>query len=186
MEDISNTLKEAKGAMEKALAHTETELSRIRAGKAQPNMLDGIMVDYYGTPTPITQVASINTPDARSLAIKPWEKNLINNIEKAIRDSELGLNPGNDGDTIRINIPPLTEERRKALVKQAKTEGENGKVRVRGIRKDTNEELKKLQKNGAPEDAVKAAEDQVQKLTDEYISKVDGLINAKEKELLTV
>jgi ribosome recycling factor len=186
MEDITNTLKEAKASMDKALAHTDTELSRIRAGKAQPNMLDGIMVDYYGTPTPITQVASINTPDARSLAIKPWEKNLINNIEKAIRDSDLGLNPGNDGDTIRINIPPLTEERRKGLVKQAKTEGENGKVRVRSIRKDTNEELKKLQKNGAAEDAIKAAEDQVQKLTDEYITKVDALINAKEKELLTV
>lgn len=151
-----------------------------------PSMLHGVMVDYYGASTPLEQVGSITTPDARSLMIKPWEKKLIADIEKAIRDSNLGLNPQNDGDVVRINIPPLTEERRKNLVKQVKAEGENGKVGIRNIRKDTNEELKKLLKDGASEDDVKKAEEQVQNLTNDFIAKIDNVLGKKEAEIMTV
>lgn len=186
MEEIQLFLDEAKDSMQKALKHTELELSKIRAGRAMPNMLDGIMVEYYGTSTPLEQVGSITTPDARTIMVKPWEKKIISDIEKAIRDSDLGLNPSNDSEVIRINIPPLTEERRKALVKQTKTEGENGKVRIRNIRKETNEELKKLLKEGASQDEVKTAEDKVQALTNEFIAKVDGLLSKKEAEIMTV
>jgi ribosome recycling factor len=186
MEEIQFFLDEAKEDMEKALKHIDNELTKIRAGKAMPNMVESVMVDYYGTPTAISQVASVNTPDARTLAIKPWEKAMVAVIDKAIRESNLGFNPQNDGEIVRINVPPLTEERRKVLVKQAKAEGEDGKVRVRSIRKDTNESLRKLLKDGASEDAVKTAEDKVQVLTDSYILKVDSLIAKKENELLTV
>ncbi len=186
MEEIQFFLDEAKEDMEKALKHIDNELTKIRAGKAMPNMVESVMVDYYGTPTAISQVASVNTPDARTLAIKPWEKAMVAVIDKAIRESNLGFNPQNDGEIVRINVPPLTEERRKVLVKQAKSEGEDGKVRVRSIRKDTNESLRKLLKDGASEDAVKTAEDKVQVLTDSYITKVDQLIAKKENELLTV
>lgn len=186
MEEIQFFLDEAKEDMEKALKHIDNELTKIRAGKAMPNMVESVMVDYYGTPTAISQVASVNTPDARTLAIKPWEKAMVAVIDKAIRESNLGFNPQNDGEVVRINVPPLTEERRKTLVKQAKSEGEEGKVRVRSIRKDTNESLRKLLKEGASEDAVKTAEDKVQVLTDSYIQKVDQLIAKKENELLTV
>jgi len=186
MEEIQLYLDEAKEDMEKALKHIDNELTKIRAGKAMPNMVESVMVDYYGTPTAISQVASVNTPDARTLAIKPWEKAMVAVIDKAIRESNLGFNPQNDGEIVRINVPPLTEERRKVLVKQAKSEGEEGKVRVRSIRKDTNEALRKLLKDGASEDAVKTAEDKVQVLTDSYILKVDSLIAKKENELLTV
>ncbi|MDB5257004.1 MAG: frr [Chitinophagaceae bacterium] len=186
MEEIQFFLDEAKEDMEKALRHIDNELTKIRAGKAMPNMVESVMVDYYGTPTAISQVASVNTPDARTLAIKPWEKAMVAVIDKAIRESNLGFNPQNDGEIVRINVPPLTEERRKVLVKQAKSEGEDGKVRVRSIRKDTNESLRKLLKDGASEDAVKTAEDKVQVLTDSYILKVDSLIAKKETELLTV
>lgn len=186
MEEIQFFLDEAKESMQKALNHTEHELTKIRAGKAQPNMLDGIMVEYYGTATPLEQVGSVTTPDARTIMVKPWEKKLISEIEKAIRDSDLGLNPSNDADVIRINIPPLTEERRKALVKQTKAEGESGKVRVRTIRKDTNEELKKLLKDGASQDEIKIAEDKVQALTNEFIAKIDGVLAKKEVEIMTV
>ena len=186
MEEIQLYLDEAKEDMEKALKHIDNELTKIRAGKAMPNMVESVMVDYYGTPTAISQVASVNTPDARTLAIKPWEKAMVAVIDKAIRESNLGFNPQNDGEIVRINVPPLTEERRKVLVKQAKSEGEEGKVRVRSIRKDTNEALRKLLKDGASEDAVKTAEDKVQVLTDSYILKVDSLIGKKENELLTV
>jgi ribosome recycling factor len=186
MEEIQFFLDEAKEDMEKALKHIDNELTKIRAGKAMPNMVESVMVDYYGTPTAISQVASVNTPDARTLAIKPWEKAMVAVIDKAIRESNLGFNPQNDGEIVRINVPPLTEERRKILVKQAKSEGEEGKVRVRAIRKDTNESLRKLLKDGASEDAVKTAEDKVQVLTDSYITKVDQLIAKKENELLTV
>lgn len=179
-------LDDAKDSMEKALKHSEAELTKIRAGKAMPNMLDGIMVDYYGAATPIQQVASITAPEARSLAVKPWEKKMISTIEKAIRDANLGLNPQNDGENIRIVIPPLTEERRKDLVKQVKNEVENGKVRVRKVRQETNDALKKLQKDGAPEDAVKKAEESVQAFTNDYINKLDAVLAAKEKELMTV
>jgi len=179
-------LDEAKSDMEKALIHLGVEFGKIRAGKAMPNMLDGLMVDYYGTPTPIAQVATINTPDARTLLIKPWERGVINEIEKAIKNSNLGLNPSNDGEMVRLNIPALTEERRRDLAKQVKNEGESGKVRMRTIRKETNEELKKLQKDGAAEDAIKDAEGKVQKLTDSYIVKIDELIVKKEAEIMTV
>lgn len=186
MEEIQLFLDEAKESMQKALKHTEVEFSKIRAGKAMPNMLDGLLVEYYGTPTPIQQVASITTPDARTIAIKPWERKTIAEIEKAIRDSNLGFNPQNDGETIRINIPTLTEERRKALVKQVRGEAESGKVRIRNIRKETNEEIKKLLKEGASEDEVKKAEEKVQNLTNDYIGKIDQLTAKKEEEIMTV
>src|SRR5690606_11861159 len=149
-------------------------------------MLDGLMVDYYGTPTPIAQVASINSPDARTNAVKPWEKKLISEIEKTIINSDLGLNPQNDGEMIRINIPPLTEERRKNLMKQVRNEAENGKISVRNIRKDTNDSLRKLLKEGASEDDIKRAEEQVQILTGQYSETIDGLVGKKETEIMTV
>ncbi len=179
-------LDEAKELMDKSIQHTNAELTKIRAGKAMPNMLDGIMVDYYGVASPINQVSSVTTPDARTLAIRPFEKNLISAIEKAIKDSGLGFNPQNDGEAIRITIPALTEERRKQLVKQVKQEIENGKISLRNIRKETNEALKKLQKEGAPEDAIKMAEDKVQKLTDGFSVKVEELLAKKEAEIMTV
>jgi ribosome recycling factor len=186
MEEIEIYLSEAKEQMEKAVSHTSGELIKIRAGKAMPNMLDGIMVNYYGNPTPIQQVASVNTPDARTLNIKPWEKKLIGEIEKAIINSDLGLNPQNDGELIRLSIPPLTEERRKNLVKQAKNDAEHGKVSIRNIRKDTNNGLKALLKEGASEDEIKRAEDKVQGLTDQYIAKIDDLLAKKEVEIMTI
>jgi ribosome recycling factor len=186
MEEIQLFLDEGKDAMQKALKHTENDLSKIRAGKASPSMLDGIMVDYYGTPTPLEQVGSINTPDPRTIVIKPWEKKLISDIEKAIRDSDLGVNPSNDSEVIRINIPPLTEERRKNLVKQVKQETEAGKVRIRNIRKETNEALKQLLKEGASQDEIKNAEDKVQTLTNEFIAKLDVLLSKKESEVMTL
>jgi ribosome recycling factor len=186
MEEIQLFLDEAKDSMQKAVKHTELELAKIRAGRAMPNMLEGVMVEYYGTATPLEQVGSITTPDARTLMIKPWEKKIISDIEKAIRDANLGFNPSNDSDVIRINIPPLTEERRKTLVKQTKTEGESGKVRIRNIRKETNEELRKLLKEGASEDEVKTAEDKVQTLTNEFITKIDNILSKKEAEIMTV
>ena len=186
MEEIELFLDEAKELMEKAIQHVGHELSKIRAGKAMPNMLYGISVVYYGSPTPISQVASINTPDARSLLIKPWEKAVLANIEKAIINSDLGLNPQNDGETIRILIPPLTEERRHQLVRQVKAEAEHGKVSIRNIRKDTNDSLRKLQKDGASEDLVKDAESDVQELTNSFILKIDKLVEIKEVDIMTI
>ncbi|MDQ3535933.1 MAG: ribosome recycling factor [Bacteroidota bacterium] len=186
MDEIQLNLDEAKELMEKAVQFTTIELAKIRAGKAMPNMLDGIMVMYYGNPTPINQVASITTPDARTLVLKPFEKKLIIEIEKSIVNSNLGLNPQNDGDVIRLSIPPLTEERRKSLVKQSKSETESGKISVRNIRKDTNDSLRKLLKEGAAEDSIKRAEDQVQVLTNHYVEKMDDLLTKKEKEIMTI
>jgi ribosome recycling factor len=186
MEEIQFFIDDAKDAMERSLKHTGTDFSKIRAGKAMPSMLDGIMIDYYGVATPLAQAATVNTPDARTLVIRPFERKIISEIEKAILASDLGLSPSNDGEMVRLNIPPLTEERRRDLVKMVKTEAENGKVRVRNIRKDTNEALRKLMKDGASEDDVKRAEEKVQQLTDTYISKVDGLVVDKEKEIMTV
>ena len=185
-EEIQMFLEEAKELMDKSVTHTQQELIKIRAGKAMPNMLDGVMVEYYGTMTPINQVATINTPDARTISVKPWEKSTIAEIEKAIINSGLGFNPQNDGEQIRINIPPLTEERRTALVKQVKAEGEHGKVSVRNVRKDTNDSLKGLLKEGASEDAVKDAEDEVQKITDGHTAKIDQIVIAKEKDIMTI
>lgn len=183
---IKKQLNEAQSHMDKAIERCDNELSKIRAGKALPSMLDGIFVDYYGNPTPIAQVGTINTPDARTLIIQPWEKNILANIEKAIQESNLGLNPQNDGNIIRINIPPLTEERRKDLVKKLKSESENGRVIIRNIRKEANEKIKKLKSDGISEDEIKIGEAEVQKLTDSYIVKVDKLSEAKEKDIMTV
>jgi ribosome recycling factor len=186
MEDIEIYLSEAKEQMENAVRHTSSELTKIRAGKAMPNMLDGIVVQYYGNPTPLQQVSSVNTPDARTLLIKPFEKKIISEIEKAIINSDLGLNPQNDGEIIRLSIPPLTEERRKNLAKQAKSEAEQGKISIRNIRKDANGNLKSLLKEGASEDEIKRAEDKVQSLTDQNIAKVDELLAKKEVEIMTI
>jgi ribosome recycling factor len=184
MEEIELYLDEAKDQMSKALAHVSLELSKIRAGKANPSMLDGIMVSYYGAMTPLNQVASMTTPDARTIFIRPWEKGLIPEIEKSITNANLGLTPQNDGQQIIINIPMLTEERRRQLVKQVSHECEQGKVSIRSIRKETNESLKKIK--GVSEDDVKNGEEQVQKLTDESILKVDAQLKKKEAEIMTV
>lgn len=184
MEELDLYLEEAKELMTKAVNHLASELTKIRAGKANPNMLDGIMVSYYGAMTPLSQVSSMTTPDARTIFIRPWEKGLIPEIEKGILTANLGLNPQNDGQQIIINIPMLTEERRKQLVKQVGQECEHGRVSIRNIRKETNEQLKKVK--GVSEDDVKFAEEKVQKLTDEHITKIDGLMKKKEVEIMTV
>jgi ribosome recycling factor len=185
MLDSNKLLGDAKSHMQKAIDHLETELSKVRAGRANPSILDGIHVDYYGTMTPLNQVASVTTPDARTLAIQPWEKSMIGPIEKAILVANLGFTPQNDGTWVRINIPALTEERRKDLVKKTRAEAEHAKVGIRNIRRDTNEHLKKEAKS-VPEDVVKGLEDQVQKMTDQYIAMVDKHLEAKEKEIMTI
>lgn len=184
MEEIELFLEDAKDQMNKAMVHVGNELAKIRAGKANPAMLDGIQVSYYGAMSPLNQVSSITSPDARTLFIKPWEKGLIQEIEKAILIANLGLTPQNDGQQVIINIPMLTEERRKQLVKQASQECEHGKVSVRSVRKETNEALKKIK--GVSEDDVKNGEETVQKLTDEYILKIDAQMKKKEAEIMTV
>jgi len=187
MEDIKDILRGAESKMKKALEHTSQEFVKIRAGKASPNMLDSLTVDYYGAPTPMNQVAAVTVPDARSILVKPWEKKMIAEIERAIINSDLGLNPQNDGEQIRINIPPLSEDRRKQLVKQVKSEAESGKVSIRNVRKEHNEGLKRLQKDGGvSEDEIKKAEDSIQKLTDSYVKQVDDLTKTKEDEIMTV
>jgi len=183
---IKKQLNDAKGSMEKAIDHTDSELVKIRAGKANPAMLDAVVVEYYGAPTPLSGVASVNTPDARTIVVQPWERNLLSAIEKAIIDSNCGLNPQNDGSVIRLNVPPLTEERRKDLVKKVKEEAERGKVAVRNIRKDANSKIQKLKSEGISEDEIKGGEAEVQKLTDGYILKVDKLAELKEKDIMTV
>jgi ribosome recycling factor len=184
MEELDLYVEEAKDLMNKALSHVAHELTRIRAGKANPSMLDGIMVSYYGAMSPLGQVSSMTTPDPRTIFIKPWEKSLIQEIERAIQIANLGLNPQNDGQQVIINIPMLTEERRKQLVKQVGQECEHGKVSVRSIRKEINEQLKKVK--GVSEDDVKFAEEKVQKLTDDSILKIDQLMKKKEVEIMTV
>jgi ribosome recycling factor len=184
MEELELYLEDAKEHMAKTLNHVGHELTKIRAGKANPSMLDGIQVSYYGAVTPLNQVSSMTTPDARTIFIKPWEKSLIHEIEKSIRDANLGLNPQNDGQQVIVNIPMLTEERRRQLVKQVSAECEHGKVAIRSIRKDTNEQLKKIK--GISEDDVKNAEEEVQKLTDDFIAKIDALLKKKEAEIMTV
>jgi ribosome recycling factor len=186
MEEVKNILDQLQDQMNKAIAHLESELQKVRAGKASPSMLDGLYVDYYGTPTPMNQVASVNTPDARTLIVQPWEKAMIKPIEKSIIDANLGFAPQNDGSMIRINIPPQTEERRKELVKKAKAEGEHAKVGIRTFRKDANDNVKKAQKNGLPEDMAKDAEDKIQKLIDSFVVKIDKHLEAKEKEIMTL
>lgn len=183
---IKKQLQDAQATMDKAIAHCESELTKIRAGKASPGMLDGIMVDYYGNPTPLSQVASINTPDARTLLIQPWEKTLLTPIERAILEANIGINPQNDGIIIRLVVPPLTEERRKDLVRKVKEEAEKGKIAVRNIRKDANEKIKRLKGEAVSDDEIKTGEAEVQKITDAYIVKVDKHAEAKEKDIMTV
>ncbi len=183
---IKKQVNDAKASMDKAIEHADNELNKIRAGKASPSMLDDVLVDYYGSPTPLSQVGSVNTPDARTIVVQPWEKTLLGAIEKAIMEANLGVNPQNDGTIIRINVPPLTEERRRDLVKKAKAEAEMGKVAIRNIRKDANDKIRKLKAEGASEDEMKAGEADVQKLTDGYIVKIDQLTEAKEKDIMTV
>ncbi|MBB3058967.1 ribosome recycling factor [Mucilaginibacter gotjawali] len=183
---IKKQVNDAKAHMDKAIDHCDGELLKIRAGKASPSMLDDIYVDYYGSPTPLSQVGSVNTPDARTIVVQPWEKSLLGPIEKAIMEANLGVNPQNDGVIIRINVPPLTEERRRDLVKKAKAEAETGKIAIRNIRKEANEKIRKLKTEGVSEDEMKVGEAEVQKLTDAYIIKVDSLSAAKEKDIMTV
>jgi ribosome recycling factor len=184
MEELELYLEEAKDLMAKGLTHVGHELVKIRAGKATPSMLDGIMVSYYGAMSPLNQVSSITTPEARTIFIKPWEKGLIAEIEKAIMAANLGLTPQNDGQQVIINIPILSEERRKQLVKQVHHECEQGKISIRSVRKEINEQIKKIK--GVSEDDVKNAEEQVQKFTDDYIAKIDALMKKKEVEIMTV
>jgi ribosome recycling factor len=187
MSDELNLIKEETlEAMDKAISHLETELVKVRAGKATPNLVDGIVVDYYGNPTPIHQVGNIAVSDARTLTIQPWEKNLLQPIERAIINANIGVTPQNDGNIIRLFMPPLTEERRRDLVKRSQGEGEHSRVSIRNIRRDAMEQVKKLQKNGLSEDLCKDAEKNIQELTDKYISLVDKHLSAKEKEIMTV
>jgi ribosome recycling factor len=173
-------------AMNKAISHLEAELIKIRAGKANPNMLDGIVADYYGAPTPISQIANISVLDARTISVQPWEKKMLQPIERAIMASNIGINPQNDGNFIRLFLPPLTEERRKELVKRCNAEGENAKVSIRNIRRDAIEQIKKLQKEGLSEDAAKDAEAAVQEQTNRFISLIEKHLEAKEKEIMVV
>lgn len=186
MEEIELYLDVAKDTMDGAIKHLIIELGKIRAGKASPQMLEGLQIEYYGSMTPIQNVSTINTPDARTLAIKPFEKKIINDIEKAIRNSNLGFSPSNDGDMIRISVPPLNEERRRELVKRAKGEIETAKINVRNIRQDANNSLRKLTKEGVSEDLVKSSEERVQKLTDSFITKIEQIFSVKEKEIMEV
>lgn len=185
-EVLDTIISEAASQMKKAISHLETELSRIRAGKANPQILDGVYVEYYGAPTPLSQVANITTPDARTLAIQPWEKNMMGPIEKAIIASNVGLNPQNDGTMIRLFLPPLTEERRKELVKRVNQEGEAAKVSIRNIRRDAIEQVKKEQKDGLSEDVAKDAEARIQGVTDKHIILVDQHCKDKDKEIMTI
>ena len=173
-------------SMRKAINHLEAELVKVRAGKANPNMLDGIVVDYYGSPTPIGQIGNISVLDVRTLTIQPWEKNMLQPIEKAIMASNIGITPQNDGMNIRLFLPPLTEERRRELVKRANGEGEQSKVAVRSIRRDAIEGIKKLQKDGLSEDAGKDAEKEIQTSTDKYIAAIEKTLAVKEKEIMSV
>lgn len=185
-EDIKFILDSTKEAMNSAMVHLDNQLLKIRAGKASPLMLSSVMVDYYGTMTPIQQVANVSAIDGRTLSIQPWEKSIIEEIAKAITNANLGLNPQNNGESILINIPALTEERRRDLSKQAKAEGEHAKVGIRNARKEANDEIKKLKDNGMSEDMAKDAEGSIQDLTNTFIKKVDALIDAKEKDIMTV
>lgn len=185
-EEVDFILEHTEEKMKAAIAHLEKELLHVRAGKASPAMLDGVVVEYYGSLTPLSQVANVSTPDARTVAIQPWEKNLIPIIEKAIMNANLGFNPDNNGEIIRINVPVLTEERRRNLVKQAQQEGENAKVSIRTVRKDANETLKKLLKEGLSEDLEKDAEAEVQRLTNEFGITIENLVKTKEKDIMTI
>jgi len=184
--DVNSVLSEVKSQMQKAIEHFEFELSKIRAGKASPLILDGVNADAYGAMTPINQLANITTPDGRTISIQPWDGSLLQPIERAILMANIGLTPQNDGKIIRLNIPPLTEERRKELVKQTKNEAEDCRVSLRTARRDANEKIKKMQKDGLPEDTAKDGETSVQNILNDYSAKVDKHIEVKEKEIMTV
>ena len=184
MEEIEFILDSTKEQMQGAIKHLEIAFSKIRAGKASPQMLANISIDYYGALTPLSQASNINTPDARTISVQPWDKSMLEVMEKAIIDANLGFNPMNNGEMIMINVPPLTEERRLQLVKQAKSESENAKVSIRNARKEANDELKKL--DGISEDIMKDSEINVQNLTNEYTTKIDAFFSTKEQEILTV
>jgi len=185
-ESIDGIVNEMTDHMKKAIGHLEVEISKIRAGKATPQIVDGIHVDYYDNPTPLNQVANVTVADARTLSIQPWEKNMLGPIEKAIIASNIGLNPQNDGNFIRLFLPPLTEERRKELVKRVNAEGEHAKIAVRNIRRDSIEHIKKLQKDGLSEDAAKDGEARIQVITDKHIALVEQHCRDKDKEIMTV
>ncbi len=185
-EELQLYVDDAKEKMQAAVKHLEKEFVKIRAGKASAEMLDTVVVDYYGTATPINRMANVSTSDARTIVIQPWDKTVIAEIERAIMKANLGFNPENNGDIIRINVPPLTQERRKKLVKQAKAENENAKVSVRNARKEVKNEIKELQKNGLSEDIARNAEDDIQELTKKYESLIDKLFIKKEDDIMTV
>jgi ribosome recycling factor len=185
-EEIQMALDEAKDQMDKAIAHMKAELVKVRAGKAHPSMLDSVKIDYYGSITPLKQVANVSTPDPRTLSIQPWEKGMLDTISTSIINANLGLNPQNNGDIIMINVPALTEERRMGLVKQAKAESENAKVSLRNARKEANDFIKAAEKDGLSEDEAKTAESKVQDLTNAYVAKVEEILVEKEKDIMTV
>jgi ribosome recycling factor len=185
-EQLNSIHSDTLDSMKKAIAHLELEIQKIRAGKASPQVLDGIVVDYYGNPTPIDQIGNIVAPDPRTITIQPWEKNMLQPIERAIINSNIGLNPQNDGNIIRLFMPPLTEERRKELVKRANGEGEQSKIAIRSIRRVAIEDIKKLQKDGVSEDACKDAEADIQTMTNNHIALIEKHLEAKEKEIMTV
>ncbi|NLJ44361.1 MAG: ribosome recycling factor [Bacteroidales bacterium] len=185
-EEVELVIEETKDRMQKALEHLEYELARLRAGRANPVLLDGITVDYYGLNSPLSQVSNINTPDPKTILIQPWEKNMLGTIEKAILAANIGLTPMNNGEVIRISIPPLTEERRHQLVKQVRNEGETAKISLRNARKWANDELKKMLKDGLPEDVEKDATENIQEMTHDFSAKVDKIMAMKEKEVMTV
>jgi len=185
-DDCLLCLEEAKEQMEHAIAHLEREFQKIRAGKASPDMLDGIKIEYYGTVSPLNQVANVSTPDPKQIIVQPWDKSLLDTIDKAILAANLGFNPMNNGEVLRIIVPSLTEERRRDLVKQAKSEAEKSKVSIRSTRRGANDEAKKLKNEGTPEDDVKKLEEEIQELTNDFVSKVDDLLDRKEKDIMTV
>ncbi len=185
-EELEMEIMEATSSMEKAISHLEAELVKLRAGRANPQMFDGLVVDYYGSPTPIAQVANITVADARTLTIQPWERNMLQAIERSIIAANLGVTPQNDGSIIRIFLPPLTEERRREIVKRGQGEGEHSKVAIRNIRRDTIEQVKKMQKNGMSEDTAADAEKNIQDLTNKFIATIDKILAAKEKEVMSV
>ena len=185
-DDVDSILPETKMSMDMSIEHLEKELLKVRTGKANPAMVGGLMVEYYGSPTPLNQVANVSIADARTLIIQPWEKTMLAPIEKSIFEANLGVTPQNDGEIVRITIPPLTEERRKDLVKRANSLGEDAKISIRNARRDAMESVKKEVKDGYPEDAGKRLEDKIQQLTNDYTDKIDQMLKAKEKDIMTI
>lgn len=185
-DELEMLLDDTEGQMRKAISHLESELTKIRAGKASPAMVEGVVVEYYGSTVPLSQVANINILDARTISIQPWEKKMLGTIEKAILQANIGITPQNDGNQIRLFLPPLTEERRRELFKKASAEGENSKIAIRNIRRDAIEYVKKMQKDGLSEDVAKDAESNIQEVTNRYIALIDKHLAAKEKDMMAV